>query len=60
MVSERFKNCINTATDFIESCWDENNLNDGLTFDERVNSRINELDDDVADIVRNSMKWEAE
>ena len=60
MVSERFKYCINTATDFIESCWDSNNPDDGLTFDERVANRINELDDDVADVVRSSMDWESE
>lgn len=31
------------ATAFIESCWDENNPNDGLTFDERLRIRKENL-----------------
>ena len=33
MVSEKFKQDIDKAVSLIESCWDENNENDGLTFD---------------------------
>lgn len=57
MVSEKFKQNCNEATDFIVSCWDENNPDDGLSFDERVNSRIDSLDPDVKRIVKNSMDW---
>ena len=52
---EKFKKNVDDAVSFIESCWDENNTDDGLTFDERIEKRINTLDDDVADIVRKSM-----
>ena len=53
MVSEKFKQNCNAATDFIVSCWDENNPDDGLSFDERVQSRLNDLDPDVKRIVKN-------
>ena len=42
MVNEEFKRKINDMTELIESCWDENNPNDGLTFDERLQKRLNE------------------
>ena len=40
MVSEQFKRNIDKAVELIESCWDENNENDGLTFDERLDKVI--------------------
>ena len=45
MVSEKFKQNIDKATDLIISCWDENNPDDGLTFDERLARAINECKD---------------
>lgn len=42
MVNEKFKKNIENITALIESCWDENNPNDGLTFDERLQRRLNE------------------
>ena len=45
MVSEQFKRNIDKATDLIVSCWDENNPNDGLTFDERLEKAIRECED---------------
>jgi hypothetical protein len=42
MVSEEFKKNIEDMTALIESCWDENNPNDGLTFDERLEMKLNE------------------
>ena len=54
MVTDEFKRKVDEATDFIVSCWDENN-DDDLTFDERVASRIGELDPEVQKIVKNSM-----
>ena len=45
MVSEQFKRNIDKATDIIVSCWDENNPDDGLTFDERLEKAIRECED---------------
>lgn len=45
MVSETFKKNIDKAVSLIESCWDENNPQDGLTFDERLDKVINECQD---------------
>lgn len=55
-MTENFKKCCEKATAFIESCWDENN-DDGLTFDERISLRLNNLDDDTKEIVINTMNW---
>ena len=45
------------ATEFIESCFDENN-NDDLDFETRVNSRIDTIDDElVKNIVIDSMMF---
>lgn len=46
MVSEQFKRNINKAVEIIESCWDENNENDGLTFDERLDRVIADCSDE--------------
>ena len=46
MVSERFKRNIDRAVELIESCWDENNENDGLTFDERLDKVISDCSDE--------------
>ena len=55
MVSEQFKRNIDKAVSLIESCWDENNENDGLTFDERLDKVIEACDDeDVKQIIINA------
>jgi hypothetical protein len=46
MVSEQFKRNIDKAVEIIESCWDENNENDGLTFDERLDKVIADCSDE--------------
>ena len=46
-----FKEKCEKATRFIESCWDENNLDDGLSFDERLKLRAKDVDDDVKEIL---------
>jgi len=46
MVSESFKRNIDRAVELIESCWDENNENDGLTFDERLDKVIADCSDE--------------
>ena len=58
MVSEQFKRDIDKAVELIESCWDENNGNDGLTFDERLDKVINDCDDeDLKAILVNAKEW---
>lgn len=42
-MSEEFKKSCNAMTELIESCWDENNPNDGLTFDERLAAKTANL-----------------
>ena len=46
MVSEKFKQNIDKAVSLIESCWDENNEKDGLTFDERLDKVIADCSDE--------------
>jgi hypothetical protein len=46
MVSEQFKRNTDKAVSLIESCWDENNENDGLTFDERLDKVIADCSDE--------------
>lgn len=46
MVSETFKRNIDKAVELIASCWDENNENDGLTFDERLDKVIADCSDE--------------
>ena len=57
MVSDKFKINIDKATDFIISCWDENNPNDNLTFDDRIKAGLDELDEEVRQIVENTLSW---
>lgn len=58
MVSEKFKQDIDKAVSLIESCWDENNENDGLTFDERLDKVIRDCDDeDLKAILVNAKEW---
>lgn len=45
------------ATKFIESCFDENNEGDGLTFDQRINLRKKELDSEIESIVSGAQDW---
>ena len=44
MVSEEFKKSCNDMTELIISCWDENNPNDGKTFDERLAEKTANLE----------------
>ena len=38
-----FEESCEDMTELIESCWDENNPNDGKTFDERLKNKIKNL-----------------
>lgn len=44
-MSNDFKRKCDDLTDLIESCWDENNPDDGLTFDERLEKKLSENPD---------------
>ena len=39
-----FKQSCENMTELIVSCWDENNPNDGLTFDERLAAKTANLE----------------
>lgn len=55
---KQWKKNVDDATDFLVSCWDENQpSDDGLTFDERVKSRLDTLSDEVREVVVHSMGW---
>ena len=41
---EEFKERMNNLTRIIESCWDENNPDDGKTFDQRLREKLSEKD----------------
>ena len=43
MKEKSFKQACNDMTRLIESCWDENNPDDGLTFDERLAMKVKGL-----------------
>lgn len=45
------------ATKLIESCFDENNENDGLSFDERLNMKMQNVDEDIANIIGQARSW---
>ena len=56
-IMKQWKQDIEDATDFLVSCWDENNPQDNLTFDERVRSRLDTLSPSVREVVVNAMNW---
>ena len=47
----KLKENVKKASEFLESCFDENNEDDDLSFDERVNARKDGLPDEVREIV---------
>ena len=55
MSIEEFKHKVDIATDLIISCWDENNPNDGKSFDERLDKLIKDCpDENIKRILLNS------
>lgn len=44
ILSKEFKKSCDDMTKLIESCWDENNPNDGKTFDERLAEKTANLE----------------
>lgn len=52
------KEKINKITDFLESCWDENQeADDGLSFEERVKLRMEDLPCDEKAILEEALSW---
>lgn len=47
---------IDKAIKIIESCWDENNGDDGFTFDERLDLAISNEDDAIVKSILESAK----
>ena len=47
----KFRENVKKASEFLDSCFDENNEDDDLSFEERVNTRKKELPDEVREIV---------
>lgn len=45
VIMDEFKHKCESLCELIESCWDENNPNDGLTFDERLEKKLSENPD---------------
>lgn len=45
MNRKEFKQKCEGMTKLIESCWDENNPDDGLSFDERLEKKLSENED---------------
>lgn len=56
-IMKQWKKDIEDATDFLVSCWDENNPEDNMSFDERVRSRLDTLSPSVREVVVNAMNW---
>lgn len=57
MVSEEFKKSCNDMTELIISCWDENNPNDGKTFDERLAEKTAELKGEDKNVMDQVIGW---
>lgn len=53
---EEFKRKVDLAVEVIESCFDENNPNDNLSFDERLQRKINNCEDEVVRGILNDAK----
>lgn len=50
-----FKQSCEDMTKLIESCWDENNPDDGRTFDERLHEKIKGLEGMDMQVIRKVM-----
>ena len=52
------KHACDKMTEIIESCWDENNPDDGLTFDERLRQKMQELDPEDKELMDEVLRFE--
>lgn len=52
------KEKVDQATQIIESCWDENNPDDGKTFDQRLQEKIVSCEDEeIKKILKGAAEW---
>ena len=51
------KEAADRMTMIIESCWDENNPDDGLTFDERLKKKLENLPSGDKELMEEVLKW---
>ena len=58
MVSEEFKKSCNDMAELIISCWDENNPDDGLSFDERLHQKMESLPQEDKELLDEILKFE--
>lgn len=52
-----FKQSCENITELIESCWDENNPNDGKTFDERLAEKTTDLQGKDKEVLDRILGW---
>ena len=52
-----FKQSCENITELIESCWDENNPNDGKTFDERLKEKTANLEGTDKLVMNQVLGW---
>ena len=52
-----FKRSCENMTELIVSCWDENNPDDGLTFDERLAQKTANLEGKDKDLLNKVIGW---
>lgn len=52
------KHACDKMVEIIESCWNENNPDDGLTFDERLRQKMQELDPEDKELMDEVLRFE--
>lgn len=52
------KETCDKMTEIIESCWDENNPDDGLTFDERLHQKLENLPPEDKELMDEVLRFE--
>lgn len=52
------KEACDRMTEIVESCWDENNPGDGLSFDERLHRKMENLSPEDKELMDEVLKFE--
>lgn len=55
---ETIKAACDKMTEIIESCWDSNNPEDGLSFDERLHQKMENLSQEDKDLLDKVLRFE--
>ncbi|MBR1748241.1 MAG: hypothetical protein IJ743_00430 [Bacilli bacterium] len=58
MTRENLKEACDKMTEIIESCWDENNMDDELSFDERLHRKMDSLSLEEKKLMDEVLKFE--